>query len=422
MLRCCEKAVEKALTLVPAEVEAFAQKKHAFVAVFSTGKLTNIVERESQGIGVRVIQKKATGFAYSTLLSDVDTPVRKAVKSTRYVTPDPLFGSLPEPRPFPSMPNIYDSQLDTLHTNDLKEKIGHLVEPLPTGTGTFQITKRECSIATSHGISAAYKKSDCSVKFSASRNMAASYCNFSTLDTKTISSFLERTLQRKDFPQQKMKWDGKGKIILEPNAVPDFIRPLIMAMNGRNVVEKRSYLLNKKNECIVSDTISLYDDGCYPNGLFTQPVDGEGIPSQKTLLIEKGVLTNFIYDSYYAFQAEKESTGNALRQGFKDLPVCLFTNVVFEKGDAAQDELIADTQHGILVTSLGANVVDPRTPKSTLSVSRGFIIEKGEIKAALFPAILTGNILSMLKDAVVSAEREQVFRFINPWIQVEHQK
>jgi PmbA protein len=419
---CCETAVEKALALGSTEAEAYAQKKHVFVAEVSTGRLTNSVERESQGIGIRVIQKKATGFAYSTMLSDVVTPARQAVESARQVAPDPLFGSLPEPRPVPQLHSIYDAQLDAFHTDDLKEKISHIVEPIPQGDGTFQITVRECSIVTSAGISVAYKKSDCSCKFSAARHVAASYCNFSTLDTQAISRFLERELQREDFPQQRVKWDGKGQIILEPNAVPDFIRPLIMAANGRNVVKKNSYLLNRMHERIVSDEISLYDDGCYPNGLFTQPVDGEGIPSQKTQLIEKGVLENFIYDSYYAHQAGKKSTGNALRQGFKDLPACLFTNVVFEKGDAAQHELIADTQHGILVNSLGANVVDPRTPRSALSISRGFVVENGEIKAALHPAILAGNILTMLEDAVVSGEREQVFRFIVPWIKVEHQR
>ena len=78
--------------------------------------------------------------------------------------------------------------------------------------------------------------------------------------------------------------------------------------------------------------------------------------------------------------------------------------------------------NGLACQHPGANVVDHRTPRSALAVSRGFIIEKGEIRAALYPAILTGDILSMLKDAVVSGEREQVFRFINPWIKVEHQK
>lgn len=422
MLReCCEKAVEKACELGSDQAEAFAQKKRVFVVEFSGSTLNECVERESQGMGVRAIQNKATGFAYSTQLNEVTDLASQAVTSARLVAPDPFFHSLPEPHPFSHLPHIYDSSLEPLHTRDIQDAVLSIIGDCETGEGTFQITLRECSIFNSKGISVEYKKSDCSLKFSAASNVAASYCTFSKMDTQAFSTFLEKTLLRRDFPQQKVRWEGKGQIILEPNAVPDVIRPLIMAMNGRNVVEKNSHLLGKKDQRIVSERISLCDDGCYPHGLFTQPVDGEGVPSRKTLLIERGVLKNFIYDSYYAHRAGEESTGNALREGFKNLPDCLFTNVVFYGGDAARDELISDTQRGVLINSLGTSMVDPRTSRIALPISKGFLIEKGEITASLHPTILTGDTLTMLENALISHEREQVFRFFNPWIKTENQ-
>ncbi len=417
---CCEKAVEKALQLGSHQAEAFAQKKHVYIVEFSDSVLTQVVERESRGIGVRVILNASTGFAYSTQLTDVAAPVSHAVTSARFVAPDPFFHALPIPRPLPSLPEIFDPKLEFITTRDVQDTVLHIIEDIRGGDGTFQITLRECSIVNSNGISVSYRKSDCSCRFSATKFVAASYCNFSWIDIQAFSRFLERNLERKEFPQQKVRWDNEGQIILEPNAVSDFIRPLITAMNGMNVVEKRSYFLDKRNECIVSEGITLYDDGCYPHGLLTQPVDGEGVPSQRTPLIERGVLKNFIYDSYYAYRAGEESTGNALREGFRNLPECLFSNVVFARGDATRDELIADTQHGILITSLGTSAVNPRTSQIAFPISKGFLIEKGEITAAVHPTILTGDSLTLLKDALLSREREQIFRFFNPWIKIRN--
>jgi PmbA protein len=418
LIEQCEKAVLRGVKLGSNQVEAFAQRKHVFVVEFSGKNMTQTVERESQGIGVRVICDKATGFAYSTQLTDVEQSVRQAVTNAHLVAFDPLFHSLPEPQPIPSLPDLYDPQFDGLQLDDIKERILHIISCIEIGMGTFQITVRECSIVNSNGISAAYKKSDCSLKFGVDRSVADSYCNISHMDVKAFSDFLKQVGERRTPPRRRVKWDGRGEIVIEPHAVCDLIRPLIAAMNGENVVKKQSHLTSKKGSHLVSDNISLRDDGRYPNGLFTQPVDGEGVPSQKTPLIKKGVLKGFIFDSFHAHQVGEKSTGNGLRQGFKYLPDCVFTNVVLSEGNAGREELIADTHHGIVINSLGTSMVNPATPRIALPISKGFLLEKGEITAVLFPAILTGDILAMLQDPLLSREREQIFRFINPMIKI----
>lgn len=417
----CEETVEKTLSLGSDQAEAFGQKKRVFVAEFAGRTLTQVVERESQGIGVRAIRDKATGFAYSTWIADFEKPAKQAVTSAGIVAPDPFFDSLPKPQVARTLPQVYDFQLAALQIEDVQAAILKIIESNEGGSGTFQITLRECSIANSNGIAVMYRKSDYSCKLSATEVVAASWCNLAEMNSRAMSSFFERVLERKNLPRQKMRWDGRGKIILEPNAVPDFVRPLIMAMNGKNIAEKISFLPGRQHEQVLSDEISLYDDGCYPNGLFTQPVDGEGVPSQRTALIEKGVLKHFIYDTYYAHQLGQESTGNALREGFRNLPTCFFSNLIFREGCAPRDELIGDTQHGILINSLGTSTVDPRTSRIALPISRGFLIEKGEITAATYPSIFTGDILVLLQDVALSREREQVFRFLSPWIRIERQ-
>ncbi|MBU7042212.1 MAG: TldD/PmbA family protein [Theionarchaea archaeon] len=416
--RCSIEAVKKAISHGQDEAEAFAQKKRGFIAEFSEGRITRVIERESQGIGIRVIHQKAIGFAYSTDLSTIMVPVKKAMDNAQIVSPDPFFRSLPHPQAIPHIPSLSDPRLQQAHTTELIDMVSELLSSIEQGTGTIQITVRECAISNSHEVSVAYKKSDCSVKFAAAPHTAASYCNFSQWDTQALTQFMENEILQTPVPEKRMKWDNKGDIILEPNAVPNFIRPFIMALNGKNVVNESSFLRQLKDNEILSHDVSLYDDGCYPNGLFTQPVDAEGVPSQTTVLLEEGVLKNFIYDSYHAFRDGTQSTGNALRQGFKDLPGCMFTNVILDAGESPFTELVEDTHHGIIINSLGANVVDPRSPHITLSVSRGGLIEKGEIVGSLYPTVLMGNVLTMMQHPLLSRERKQIFRFIVPWIQM----
>ena len=115
------------------------------------------------------------------------------------------------------------------------------------------------------------------------------------------------------------------------------------------------------NEKFASDLITLIDDGRRPKGLGSKPFDGEGVPTQKRVLVEKGILKGFLYNTIVAKRAGVESTGNASRRGYKSLPGIGFHNLFMDAGESSRDEIIKATKIGLLlkgVTGYGINPVN----------------------------------------------------------------
>src|SRR5690606_883141 len=101
---------------------------------------------------------------------------------------------------------------------------------------------------------------------------------------------------------------------------------LINAIKADNVERDQSIFKDKIGKKVGSEALNIYDDGLLAGGLHTGMFDAEGVPHQKTLLMEKGILRNFIYDNYTAKKQGKESTGNASRAGYLSTPSIETTN------------------------------------------------------------------------------------------------
>jgi len=166
---------------------------------------------------------------------------------------------------------------------------------------------------------------------------------------------------------------GKYTVILEPQAVADFLIFALWAMNARQADEGRSFYSrkgggNKIGERVVGENITIVSDPTHPE-LRGTPFDGEGFPAQKQVWIEKGVLKQLYYSRYWAQKQGKEPTG---------FP----TNLVFQGGTASLEEMIRSTDRGILVTRFWyIRYVDPQTLLLTgLTRDGTFYIEKGRLK------------------------------------------
>ena len=195
----------------------------------------------------------------------------------------------------------------------------------------------------------------------------------------------------------------KTSTIWENIAIGEMLKAMLSsASSATNVQEGRSYFKGKINEKIASDEVTIFDDGQLPEGLLTFKTDTEGIPCQKTTLIEKGVLRNYIYDSYAALQENKESTGNANRQWpepFLTTPNVSTSNLVLKPGTSDLDGLIAEVDEGILVTGMvmGAGHANRITEAFSVVAPNAFFVKNGEIRYALEPVTIAGNFFHSLK-------------------------
>ncbi len=189
---------------------------------------------------------------------------------------------------------------------------------------------------------------------------------------------------------------SEAAVIFDPLTAPSLLSHLISCVNGYAVYRKTSYLADKLGETIATASITVIDDGTRPGGLGSKPFDGEGLPTRRTVVVDRGRLSSYLLDSYSARKLEMKSTGNAAR-GAGSPPTAGSTNLWLEPGQQSLDEIIASTERGLLVTELIGMGFNPVTGDYSRGAA-GLWIEAGEIVGPVEEITIAGNLSEMLMD------------------------
>ncbi|MHA1555657.1 MAG: TldD/PmbA family protein [Candidatus Heimdallarchaeota archaeon] len=196
----------------------------------------------------------------------------------------------------------------------------------------------------------------------------------------------------------------KGVIptLWNPNVMSGFWQmSLAQSINGRQVVEKNSYFMDKLGDKVGIDKLSITDDGQLPEGLNTTAIDHEGAARQTTPIIEDGVLRSFLYDSYYGRLGKVKSTGNADRgQGYESTPNISSSTVVINPGTKSFDKMVSGIDKGVYVMDSVMGMGHSNLISGDFSVvaTSAYLIEKGEISHPLEPITIAGNLYKSFKD------------------------
>ncbi|MGZ5539954.1 MAG: TldD/PmbA family protein, partial [Halobacteriota archaeon] len=208
---------------------------------------------------------------------------------------------------------------------------------------------------------------------------------------------------------------GKMPVVFDPLAVGPVIAAAT-AVSADDVHRDRSFLTGKIGEQIAVTGFTLVDDGLLRGGLETSPFDAEGVPSQRTPLIENGVLRSYLYDSYTANKEGKMSTGNAARGDYRQPPLISPTNLIITNGGEA--DVIKDVRRGIYVRATGDHP-NMSTGEFSGMVYAGYAIEDGECKHALQQTNIGINVLDLLKQIDgLSRDVKTYFGLTTPTIRV----
>ncbi|MFQ5892428.1 MAG: TldD/PmbA family protein, partial [Candidatus Methanofastidiosia archaeon] len=353
MLDLCNYAVLQAEKLGATEAEAFIQDSNSIEVTAELGEISKVSKTQEKGIFVRVIKDKALGFSYTNKLdkNSIKEATEKAFKASKSGRRDENWVSLPERGSYPEL-DLWDEKIPQLESGEFVRVVREMVEKVPKdimvamAEGGLFYGYNYC--ANSNGIEAEDKgtgvysfiylvgKTDVGVtpgcfEFDAGRSYE--------LDTDMIVKNALRDvelLKRISKPEAGLK-----QCVIAPNALEQiFTYTLFEAVSGENVVRGKSALANKVGEKISSKKLSLSDDALHEKGLSSRAFDSEGVSSQRTQILEKGVLKNFIWDNYWAKRAGGNSTGNASRNlKFGSISVKP-TNMVVERGECSFEELI----------------------------------------------------------------------------------
>ena len=440
MLSLAEKTVNAALKKGAQEAEAYVYEGQATSIGIELGQISKTNRIIDRGLGIRIIANKAIGFAYTNILDDsnaVEGVIVSALSSAKASKRDAEWKGLPQKKTCASPEKTFDEKIVDLSPEDLVSvasimldaagEVDKRVFAIEGGIGGGYVSN---AIANSNGVSAFDKGTvvECSLatlakegskvtplcfEFNAARNYnidaewvgkEAARLAVSALKTKSVET-------------------KSGKVILTQFALQDlFSYTLINAVRADNVQRNQSPFKDKIGERVASENLTVNDDGLFVGGLRTSAFDGEGVPHQKTAVIEKGVLRSFLYDNYSAKKEDKESTGNASRAGYLSTPGIDTTNFRTMPGNKTQDEMLGEVDDGLIVYYLqGAHSSNPVSGEFSVVATPAWKIKNGEITHSSRGVMLAGNIFEVLKNiSVIGNNERQMGSLISPWIQVEN--
>lgn len=373
---------------------------------FANNYIHQNVCESNTSISIRVVFGKKIGTASTNSLEEkkIQDTVAWAEKIAQFQRENADFVSLPKAgQDEYRMVNAYSKQTEEFAAQDRARAVGTIVDVANKNSlktyGSVSKGTAEICIGNSLGTFAYAMYGDvfCNVVMASDDStgyVQAGARDISTVDFKHLAETAARKAIMSRHPIDISP--GQYTTIFEPLAASEFLQYLAYyAFNGRLFQEGRSFLAGKLGSRVIDEQISVLDDPLAETG-FSFPFDFEGVPKRKLVLIDKGIAKNVVYDSLTAFKEKKVSTGHALGAPNPFGPVPL--NVVMRTGNKSMEDMISETEKGILVTRFHyTNVIDPHKLTFTGMTRDGtFLIENGKVSKGVKNLRFTENIIEVL--------------------------
>ena len=394
MYELAKKALRLAEKAGAEEAEIYYAENHSTGVNFRKDALENAKDRFSEGIGIRAIVNGAVGFASTNSAAQIESAVEVAVAEARVRESDPDWVSLPSNEKYPTVSGIFDKKVETLELEACIDYSLELVEgftrakgkQLILNTNGIEIEEESTAVSGFVDVITVNGQTSTAYDFGISRSLDI---DFFALGKNAAELALKSNGGIKIEPQ-------KTDVIFHPFAFADIIEEaLAPSLDADNVQKGRSGLIDKVGEDLAVPELSIYDDGLIEAGIETSASDDEGVPSQRTTLIEKGVLETYLYDSYTAGKAGVKSTGNGSRSSYTNPPSVGLRNFII---DYPQSDVIADTQSGVFVnTVIGAHTANSISGDFSVEARNAFTIKDGALDKPIKSLMISGNAFELLK-------------------------
>lgn len=413
--------IEEALKAGAEAAEAFLLRSRTTTIDVKNGVVDTFIVASEEGIGLRLLVEGGLGFAYSSDLQDqaLRPMVEEAIRGARGSAQDPYHAF---PKPFPSYPEVraYDPHLQAIPVSEKIER-ARALEQAAKGFDR-RITKirhaayRDLDftafIVNSFGLEVTFSGTFCSaLTYVVAEEDGEAETGFEFDFGRAFHDLRVEEVGRRAAERAVRKLGakaiptGKSDVLLDSAVASEFLGVLALSLTAESVHKQKSLLAGRIGQRIGSEKVHIVDNGRDPRGMFLAPCDGEGVPSQRTLLVEAGILRGYLYDSYWAAKDGTASTGNARRMSFKTPPELGPSNLFFEPGLSSPEVLLQKLGRGLYVVSaLGMHTANPISGDFSIGVE-GFWVEGGKIAFPVRGVTLAGNVLTLLeKVAEVGAD------------------
>ena len=392
--------------------EVFAEDRVNSSAVLDDGRIEELSSGRDRGAGIRVVSGETTGVAHTADLSEQGLLRAAAAASAvargsgpgpgTAVTPDRLGD--PAGRPVSGDGPGTVAKADTLEllrrADEAARATGGAVTQVQAGYGG---SRRRVLVANSEGVLAGDEQ--VRTRFSVSCvaegdaglqtgfETAARTVGFEMFEDVSVEELAELAARR-----------ALAKLSARP--APSGELPLVLAggsggilfheacghgLEADHIVKDASVYVGQVGRQVASPLVTLVDDGGVGTEWGTFAVDDEGRPAQRNVLIDKGILTDYLWDYLRARKEGRRSSGNGRRQSYQCLPMVRMTNTFLLPGEDDADEIIAQTPRGVYVARLGGGQVNTTTGDFVFGTTEAYLIEDGHLTEPLRDANLIGN-------------------------------
>lgn len=374
-----------------------------------------IDEKNMMGISLRMNLDGRSGSAVSSSTDDL-TIVDRAIISSKYQGEKVLDFKNMESEEV----KCFDDILNDMSAADLIDEGMRIIKKLDKSIPVvinIEKTVSDIHIINTTGFNDSYKTSNYSIGISSRSDegfvqvgLSKNTANF----IKITDDEIEKLIEKHNILNKHLKVkSGKLPVVFSGKSMGALMTRLLAGVNGELIVKGVSPIAKNKNEKIASEILSVYDDATYENGLGSYKFDDEGIRAQKTCLINKGILENFLVSVGVEKKLELAPTGNARKKtmfskDIEDQPAVDSSNFIVTGPETPDEDIIKSIDYGIYVdTVIGTHTGNIPGGEYSLNIGVGYMIEDGKLTGKVVDAMVSGNIYEdLFKVEAIGTKKE----------------
>jgi PmbA protein len=395
------------------QAEAYAEQTKQTTVRARDREVDSFSSSESRGVGVRLVLDGRMGYAWAADPEPEEAAglLEAARENATFATPDEANG-LPHAAEAEPLPGLFREAQASLGP---ERKVSLALDLERVATETSPSVRRveeaiygdavsRVSVASSAGLSAEFAGTDCWC-------MVVALAERDT-ETQTGHAFrVAREIDDLDWAEAAREAAERGErmlgakkpaterlpVILDPWAASSFLGVLAGSLSAEEVQKGRSLLADRVGEEVGSSLLSLVDDGRLTDGPASSPFDDEGVPTTRTVLVERGVLRGFLHNTETARREGTASTGNARRSSYRGVPGVSPSNLVVEAGSASPEDLLARAGRAVYVQDVSGVHSGANPVSGEFSVgATGLRVENGRLGEPLREMTVASTLLDML--------------------------
>lgn len=432
--RDLKRMIETALRLAKSsgaeEAEVHLDETADSLTRFANNAIHQNVAEHGLNVSIRTVVESRTARATTNRLDEdsLRTAIEASLSLAHSQPKDPRLLSIPGKQTYRKVSRFVNATAAFTpedRARAVKRACDLALQEGQLAAGIFSSGQTQSALGNSRGLFAAHRETHATFSITMQEGAAASWAkansaSVSDLDPQQLAARASEKAHRAIAPREIEP--GRYTVILEPAAVLDLVGFLFYDFAATAVADKRSCFNERLGKQICGKNITIADDVYHPLQLGA-PYDGEGMPRQRVLLLDRGIPKNLVYSRGSAKSAGKKPTGHgfALPNEYGEAPM----NLVFSGGDSSLEKMIAGTDRGLLVTRLWyIREVDPYEKVLTGMTRDGlFLVENGHVSTAVRNFRFNQSILEMLRNVellspAVRATGEEAFEMVVPAMKV----